>query len=262
MKFDFVQASVESYKFLFNSFEELARLAWFPLLIKFTFLAGVILSGLHGDHLRQGLVLLPTYVVEGWFLACVVRLAVLGDRYPASLTGDARHDQAFIAQRQLQIKIAVATYVLIKLVSAAFLGVSMIYFISPESGDPAEALHGPLYFLFIALFIFVIWAFRYTWLYVPAAIGLPFRDFLSVFKGFRGSFQLLATWMICFAPLFIILMLLSDIVSSAFPGAKLADGPVVFVLVFSLMQSSFELLVAGVSSIAVAVGITRFREGI
>jgi hypothetical protein len=266
MKFDFVQAAVQSYRFVFGSFRELARLALVPLLIKYVFFVGIILTGLHGEYLRQGLVLLPTYFAEGWFLACAVRLAILKDSYPASLTGDVKHDQAFIAERQFSIKIAVVTYVLIKIVSAAFVGLSMKYYALPEEGAEAattmSTTQGYYFFAFVALFIFLIWAFRYAWLYVPAAIGMPFKHFLSILKGFNGSFLLLGTWMICFAPVFIVLVLFSDILSIAFPDATLDGGPTIFILLFGAVQSCFELLIAAISSIAVAYGVTQVKERI
>jgi hypothetical protein len=256
MKFDFVDCSVKAYQFIARDYLTILALAWIPLAIKFFSFLVIVFLGLSEDFLKQGLLLIPSNFVEGWFLASLIRLAVLGERYPESLSGDARQDQFMMMQRGTSMKISIIAYVLIKLVSAALVGTTMGDYFS-SIGEDGQDQSVPSYLLLVMLVLMfaMLWSFRYLWLYIPPVLGLSSRAFLKQLGGMMGSFRLMAVWTLCFAPAFVVIIVLSDLLDRGFPETTLADGSLLYIVLYSALQNATELFVSAVTSIALAYAV-------
>ena len=263
MKIDFIDAAVKSYVFIASAFSRLLRLVWIPVLIKFCCFLAVVFLGLSNAYLRQGLVFLPSYFVEGWFVAYAMRLAVLGESYQSLLTGDVKHDEALLRRRALHMKVTMIIYVLTRLISAMMAGLFLTYYgLSPDGTLNMQAAPLPAYgFIFVlGCLAGTIWAFRYLWLYVPPALGIGVRAFLRRLGGFMASFHLIAIWMICLAPVYLVLILISDVIYMIFPGGSIETGPLLFVILSGGLQSLIEIVMATVTSVAMAYAVMQMMQ--
>ena len=265
--FDFIDVTNRGYHFMWKKRQEIVRLMLVPAAIKFVLFIAIVFLGFQDNYLRQGLVLLPGYFAEGWFLASVVRLAVLGEHWPRALTGDRQDDMTLIESRKHAMTVSILIYALIKIVSAVIVGSAMLSYDSQgEEATQAVPLGGMLDFYLVALagFMILIWAFRYMWVYIPPALGYGVKDFLMTIRGFKSSFQLMGVWIISFSPVFIVLMVVTDTLETVFPTATLTSEHAPFVILFAGFQTAIELFVSGVTSAAVAYAVVdsmRKKQG-
>ncbi len=123
--FDFIESAVDGYRFLWRDRAELLRVALLPLIVKFVSYLAIVFMELDENYLRQGLVLVPSYFAEGWFVAYAMRLALLRETWYSYLTGDAVVDQCYTLMRKRLMHISVGIYVLMKLLSAMVVGLAM-----------------------------------------------------------------------------------------------------------------------------------------
>ena len=70
----------------------LGKLAFFPFLIKLACVIGVYVLGLESNILRQGLILFPAYLAEGWMLAQFLRTLLKDERWPVFVPEQAGQD--------------------------------------------------------------------------------------------------------------------------------------------------------------------------
>jgi len=89
-KFDFNMMDAAGYGFyrVWTERHYLLKLATIPLLIKFACMITVMVLGIQGNILRQGLVLFPGVLAEGWVLAQFLRTLLKGERWPTILPPD------------------------------------------------------------------------------------------------------------------------------------------------------------------------------
>src|SRR5690606_1781751 len=164
--FDFIDSAVKGYKFVWAERGYIARLALPLLVIKFASFIFISSTGLEGNVLRQGLVYLPSYFVEGWLLAQLIRLSLFGERWPVPVT-EASKD--FVLGRSRAVQAGMAVYVMIQMFMTLTLG--LIAQNAPAESQRAD-LPEPTFGTFVAGIIalaVIIWAFRLLWLYIPAA---------------------------------------------------------------------------------------------
>ena len=265
-KFDFIEAAASGYKAAWAGRHTLMALGWPVLIVKIICFMAVILLGLQDNYLRQGLIFLPGYCLEGWFIALALRYVLLGELWPDALSGDAARDQAWMQVRQIGLRSSMIVYVLIKLASAVVIAAlfdanQMVEQAQQQGGIlPVEAAGGSaliMSFGMIIAMLFGFWAFRYVWLYVPLALGYQMRGFLARIGGFLASFRLLGMWMISFTPIFIVMIVLFDGLNTVMPGASIEEGPLAYQLAFAVIQSGVDLLVTLMSTLACGFAVQQ-----
>jgi hypothetical protein len=244
--FDFVDSAAQGYQFVWDKRQMLVRLSFLPLMVKLGSFAAVILLGLEGNFLRQGLFLIPSYFAEGWLVCMVVRHALLPGR---EAEGPA-YVKAIIAP--------MIVYVLIQLIMSLLSALAL----TGQAQAPAEAPPptGEAFVAALLMLVFTVWAFRLIWLYIPVVLGYSVKDFLARVKGFQTSFYMIGTWLLCFVPFGLFLVIMSQLVLAVFP----AQGEVLslpYMVVMAAIQAAVEMLVALVSSLAMAYGIRSIYEG-
>lgn len=273
--FDFIDASIRGYKSVWDNRIVLARIAALPFFIKIGSFAVVLLMGLEMNFLRQGLVLLPSYFAEGFLVAYVIRVTISGQ----DIMGDVRAARPFARD----LMAATITYVLIKLTLAFVAGMTFLQSgaaalggasddgavsegVSAESLSDASATASTIpeaspgmFFLMLGTLVFMIWAFRLMWLYVPIAMGRSAGAFLNRAPQYSLSFTMIGTWLLCFVPMGIVLMLIYEVLASALGHSLEAPSALLPVLLLPV-QSSIEIVIALVSSVAMAYGIQQIFD--
>ncbi|MEM7618815.1 MAG: hypothetical protein AAF244_05495 [Pseudomonadota bacterium] len=255
-RFDFVEASASGYRFLMHHHADIGRIAMVPLSIKLTSFLIITALDLDENYLRQGLLLIPSYFAEGWLVAQLIRLAIYKEQWPVVLSGDQKKDLQKLSVRFRSIMSATIVYVLIKLALAVISGLVMHGEVMhgaerPEAMEPTSGA-----FLFAMIFVlFVVWAFRFIWLYVPVALDLPMKMFLKRIRAYQTSIYMMGTWLLCFVPLAIIFIMISEFFLNIFPPLENGDNSEIYKYAMVSFQAVLELMITIVSSIGMAHGI-------
>ncbi len=262
--FDFVEAAAKGYKFLWDERRTIVRLGLPPALVKFVCLISITSFDLSQNFLRQGLVLLPSYFAEGWLLAHLIRLALYDERpFLLQSPKDGKRDETLRRERPRAILSCIAVYVLIKLI-VSFLSGLVLTGEAQEirEGIIKEAPEPTLQTFLIGMtgLALTIWLFRLIWLYIPAAMGYPIAAFMRKIRGYITSVYMLGTWLICFLPVLLVLMVCSEILVYVAPGT-LEDPSAVFRFFMTGAQVFIELVIAIVSSVGMAYGIRSILYG-
>ena len=253
--FDFVEAGMRGYATVWENRQAIARHAAMPVLIKIGSVAAITYFDLWTNFLRQGLVFLPAYFAEGFLAAYVLRTLLSGE----NLMRDVREIAPTAAR---DIAAATIVYVLIKLVMSVAAGMALQGIITPEGEMKAVESAAPSLqaFLFgMAVIVFVIWAFRLLWLYVPVALGISVRRFMSKTRAYGTSFYMIGCWLVCFVPFYIVLLFIGEMLYGLFPVTDGKPSSAAILLVGS-MQAVFELVTILIASVGMAYGVKEIME--
>lgn len=257
--FNFIDTAVKGYRFLMIEHELVGRMAIIPLAIKMISAILLTMSGMDDAYLRQGLFLLPSYFAEGWLAAQVVRLAILGERWPqAGAAGNAARTRGILA--------GTVIYTLTMLVLSLFNALLMAA-ATPPTPEQAAALAveplQPTVSVFMGLLMILtvmLWCFRLLWLYIPAALDYPALDYLRRCKGYMASVHMAGLWLLCFVPLATLLRMTSEMLFSVFPpvGEQVASMPHRYGL--DVFGSLLEIVLVVVTTAAMAYAVQSYYQ--
>lgn len=246
--FDIIDAAGHGYTKAWQERAYLARLAVVPLLVKFTCLVVILAMGYEDNLLRQGLILIPAFFMEGWLLAHAVRLFSLGERWPFAPTGDPEKDQRLMLERTRGIMGCILMYALLKFVQTGTMALVFHY----GSLEDVQAARGEVRFegalMAIILAAAWIWAFRLAFIYIPLAVNVSVYGYLKMLRGYATSFYLIGTWLLCFVPALLVLSLITGLALS--PFGTMAEVPMAVSFGVTFFQVALDTLIAVVSTIA------------
>lgn len=253
--FDFISAAKQGYLTTWENRESLARLMVLPILIKLGCLAAIIFLNLDEKVLWHGLILLPSYFAEGFLVSYIICVFYRGDDFG----GDVKQARTYFDD----ITAAMIIYVLIKLALAFLVGMTV-------SALPADSLEqvnnatGPepslkTFMVGSSVLAFLIWSFRFMWLYVPVAMGIPLSKFLVRIQSFSSSFPMLGCWLACFIPSAFFMMIASKFLLMGFPIVEGANNQL-SILIISSFQGAAEVVIAVIASIAMTYGFKSLME--
>jgi len=238
-KFDFNMMDAAGYGFyrVWTERHYLLKLATIPLLIKFACMITVMVLGIQGNILRQGLILFPGVLAEGWVLAQFLRTLLKGERWPTILPPDI--DDTLLDKLLLRARgivaatlayglIALATYMTRYL---AFGLISGDFSASDEevarildtAGKPeGKEINSALLFPVIAASVAMFWAFRLMWVYIPFSVLMPIKDYLKALGGMMASVKMIALFFCTMTPVIFCTIMISHLLSNITSG--LGDG--------------------------------------
>lgn len=250
--FDFADCAAQGYRFFWHDRQKIMRLALIPLIIKIVSLGLIFGFDLEKNYLRQGLLLLPSHFAEGWLIARLIRAAVFGEYLEDRLSGNPQSDFVRFEDHIRAILASTIIYVLIKLCLSLCAGIfveqaEQYQAINEQNSDQASAA---AFFVAFTLLALIIWGFRFLWLYIPAALGYSVERFLKRIRGFQSSFAMIATWLLCFVPLVVVLILGLQMISAVFGDTE--DRAYLYAVI--ILQTVVELIAAIIISVALAFG--------
>lgn len=249
-RFNIIEAANEGYRLLWQERRVLTHLALLPVVIKVAIVTGIMSFGMESAYLRQGLFFLPCYFLEGWLAAVAIQLAYRGPML--------RQD-GFFANRDLMA--CVALYVLAQLAANFLAGFTMQARRMAPAEPPAAMADDPtllpVAFLVLAL---TLWAFRFLWLYVPAALGYRLHDFVYTIRRFFFSFYILGFYMLCFIPFALALMLCARGLATVFPDGG-GDLGFIYILMLAFARAVCEICILLVSALGFAWAVRQVMEG-
>ncbi len=244
---DILQATIKAYKITWEERNYLLRLAAIPFLIKlFCFSLAVSYAGQPEDHLRFTLIMLPALIAEGWMLAHFVRLLVFGQRWPFRPTGDMEADLAVLQVRARGILSGMIVFVLANMglgALMAFVGIYIMPYIPEDSAAAASVeIPGNIAFLSFVMVIAMFWGFRLMWLYIPYAVGMNWRDYLTPLRGAMASLHMIALYFLCFTPVFLGIVFLKSILLPLSQSLGGDAGASVFMVLVTVLADTFKVI--------------------
>ena len=253
--FDFIESATKSYSYVWHNRKALIVPSLAVLGIKLLCLMTILGLKMDSNVLRHGLILIPSHFAEGWIIAHTIVQALRTES-----------DKAYLVKglEKLDIQKAVMAsmiiYVLTKIVLSLIIGIP--YAIDPaamtgEKGSNFEG-GGHIGSLIGAslIVLFMAWAFRFLWLYIPPLLNISLEAFLKRIKAIKTSFYMLALWVICFLPLLLIMVICIDIISLPFP--KPPEGELMGMeqkYIVTFINAIFDYVIALITSIGMAYGI-------
>lgn len=252
--FDLVTSVGKAYQLVWAERHYLLRLALVPFLVKIVLFA-IAYSTLsaEGNLWRMSLIMVPAWIVEGWMLAHFVRLILLKQRWPFQPTGDREEDLPVLQTRYRGVMGGAVAFALIQLLIggwfALLLTVVPVDMNMPSTQTdmtPQAALAA------CVLFGLALYAFRFLWLYVPAAAGVNVRVAATrLTQGFMISLRLLAVWLLCAVPTMVVMQILLGVMMMiAGPDNAASVGSVVSVIAKVILDIAKNLLCAATVAIA------------
>lgn len=250
--FDFINAATEGYRFFWRERRTVLRMGVPLFLVKYVSYVLMLAYAPDGNLLRQGLFYLPSYFVEGWLAAQMIRLAAFGERWPVIPTAE---NAGLRRMRALTIQAAIAIYVLTRLFLTAVSGT--VESAAPEAGAEIPQPSMLTFVLALVALAVMLWAFRLLWLHIVAALGEGIVDFLAKARGAMTSVYMIGTWMVCFLPPVTAVALVSEILVGIAGGA--APGFYKFLVIG--LQAAAEIVIVVIVSVAMMHGVRDILYG-
>jgi len=201
--FDIINAIGYGYMKVWDSRAYLARLTIAPIIIKFLCTMAVFSLNMEDNHLRAALILLPAFFAEGWMLSHFIRWQFLGQTWPFKPSGDDDKDMAELDERARGVLSGTISFVLLQMAIAAI----WAYVLSFPMDE--EALQNPgteLRVFSILFFVFMIWGFRYIWVFIAMAVNYGLLDYIKAVSNPRLSFYMIGTWLIAVVPGYMVML--------------------------------------------------------
>lgn len=214
MKIDIVHSALMGFKTVYGERHYLLKLVAIPLFVKLISTIAVYISGIDVLSFYYIIAMLPSYFVEGWFIAQFLRTLLTGERWPMRLSNPPTdNEMRFMFVRARGILSCILCFTLIMMLhggaTVALTNLKEIMELNAET--PPTSGSFPVLLAGIGLMIFSIWAFRTLWLYIPLVILAPLGAFMRDIKGMMTSVYMMAIWVMTVVPIMFVVMLFSTI---------------------------------------------------
>ncbi len=248
--FDIIETSGRAYIKAWEERAYLLKLVLMPFLAKALFFAIVLIMGYEDNVFRQTLVMLPAYFLEGWMIAHIARLIVLGERWPVRLSGKTEQDILYLAARGRAIFAAILLYTLIKMGQNAVMAPIVKH--EEEFAHIAEENEPSLMIFLLAfgMIAFMVWFFKFMFLHLAIAVDIPIRSYLQKLPGIQSSLYLLGAWLTCYIP-----FLLAGIIILKLVSVLLMNYSDFFLLVIFVVHFAVDLIAMCVVTICFSMAL-------
>lgn len=256
--FDIFAATKEGFRYVADNHKLVIRLAAIPILVKFISYVTVLSLGLEENVLRKGLVLFPSYLLEGYLICTLVRLAIF--KHEAMIQPPGADSHEHYRRRAADIQAGAIVYTLLKMLASLIVGVMSEMEIDPPQQEAAAGSSFEVFFGMALFIIFMIWAFRLLWIYIPVTFGYSMRGYLRKVKGFSFSFHIFSVWIMCLLPFAALFLVFSDILMSI-TGHSPDDPSDVLRYILVGFQAAMETVLLIIVSVAIGRGIIQILTG-
>lgn len=266
--FDLIDSAGFGYVRVWNERHYLLKLALIPLLIKF--ITSIAVFVLHADDnlLRSGLIMLPGTLAEGWVLAQFLRTLLMNERWPQQMPQE-RDDKAIshLILRARGIVSATLIFVLIHIVSTVLAWgmlsldqtaqTMMEQEASGQDVNVPDAFKGFMIIPLIAFMLASIWAFRLAYLYIPYAVLMPARVYISRLGGFMTSVRMLGLYLITTIPCTVTVALVANALLSITGTGEGQEMPVVAKFIITFLSTVVDMITAMIATAAMAYALRK-----
>lgn len=246
---DFIDYVGRGYQLIWNERFYFLKLSLIPFIVRALTHGIAHITAIDENPIRLAILMLPSFFVQGWLVAQVVRLIFFQERWPIHLTGNAKHDAAIISGRTRCVLGGMILFALIQFIMAGIAGYAAALQSGIEAqGSPAQSSSPYMLFAGIIMILAVLWAFRLVWLYMPVMIDMRMKRFLSYFSGIKGGAELILLYVLAMVPTLMVFGVVLGVFGGFFPSESSAfEGVQIF------FQICAELIIA-----LIAVAIISF----
>ena len=253
---DFIENSSKGYGFFWSNRGYIFQNAIPVIFVAILFSLISIVTGANMSPLREGIVLLPAYAVEAFFLVNLIRFYVYGEAIyiwgkPIPIPQGANKREKIplpLIPRNISLHAGVAVYLLIKIGATIFLG-----FLMAKVPDEYLYLGEPSLLLAIvslnAIYA-MLWALRLFWLYVPISMGFSISAFMKKISGIENSLYFVGVFFICSVPCWF----LSELSVSLASGILGLHSAAILIVTRIFIESIFYVAVLSILTLAVSAG--------
>lgn len=262
---DILSVVTAAYRYVWAERFYVLRLGMVPFVVACinTILVGVIENDI--SFLRRGLLMLPSILVEAWFVTQFLRTLLAGERWPQPLPNPMpRPIPTAILLRARGLLGAIVVYLLTSLVINAALGSLLTAYPAMVSGaaeDSAVQSSSEGMGIATVMMAVAIVQFRLFFMHIPMVVNIPFRSYLSITHRGMVNIHMMAVWIAVQIPVLVVTFMMipplamvsmgTDMVSyMAFLGAS----------VFSVM-SQMVMAVLGSTAMALLLFPTLVQRG-
>ena len=255
--FHVVDSASHAYDFVWSHKAIIARYAVIPFLVKIGCLALIILMGLSDNHLRQGLLLLPAHFTEGWFTLGIVMLCMKNIQNRSSKIALLPAQTGHLSQQQ-RLHGSIALYVLIQIVFALIVHALTTY--TPLTAQAQGAPTSPKQFvLMLALLAATVWAFRFTLIHIPVAMGYGLRRYIRVFHSYNASLRMIGLTMLCTIPAALVMIIMISFIGNALDVTAMNES--LAALIFGTLQTATQMIVLALTATAMTYAFYPHLSG-
>ena len=230
----------------------LARLSFFPILIKLLNAILIMHFQIPTSSFYYGVAMLPSFMAGGWVIAQFLRTVLTGERWPIKIEGSVEDNMDFLMQRARGLLSCILIFTCI-----AYFQSGLVVLMSPLLTMTEQQAAAGIYkdssvaiLMAFALIGVMIWAFRLIWIHIPAVLLLPVMDFLKQIKGFGSSAYLICVWLICIIPVFGFFSVLARFILGDASSLQTAPALSSFSLIF--LYAAIETIVNVIATVAIA----------
>ena len=254
MKINIAQSAIAGYKTVWGEREYILKLALIPIIIKFVCSMAVFILETDVFTLRFILTMLPSYCADGWLVAHLLRLLLVGERLPMPRIENPSKTQITTQKlRKRAISSAILYSMLIMMVQGG-IAVGAPNLMDILGIDPITQDWNPsiiVFALYTVGFVAMIWSVRFIWLYIPLSINAPLKGFLQDIKSLITSYYIIGIWLLAVVPTLFITVLVPAMFMD--PSSEtLYDVPTLYAFIIVLLRVVGELL----SGVIVVTAIT------
>lgn len=212
-RFDFITAAAQAYEFFWKEKSYLLRMAIPVLFVNVACAFAVLLFVKDGNPLREGIFMMPSHVVEAVYIVCLVRFIAYKEPIfsiwkPVPLPQDfvpiqnAYRGGYSVAQ---SFKSGAIIYVLLCMLDYVF---GYAVYITPVPSDDMmknpDFIGGQIVGMALWMF-FILYLFRFLFLYIPFSLGCSPGVFARVTRGGVNALRMVVCAVLCTVPLFMFL---------------------------------------------------------
>ena len=241
-KLDITLLAGLAYRKTWRERSYLAKMVLLPFLVKLACFSVVVIY-IDRDHTwLTGIAMLPALFFEGWLLSHWARTIMTGThRWPFRPTEDENKDMAELMTRGRGIMLGTLAFVVINYLFYGYQSWIMAVLppeFDPQDPDPRFTIIG------MGVIVSSFLLFRYLWLYIPLSINENLDRLFELVKPLKLTPRLIALWLICSVPSFLVFQLLSGGMQNLGAAAETGSTAQVSFIVLQVATSLIKNLIA------------------
>ncbi|PZQ46212.1 MAG: hypothetical protein DI551_05535 [Micavibrio aeruginosavorus] len=130
-----------------------------------------------------------------------------------------------------------------------FIGRTMAPYVVDTGASEPVTIPADIVMLSFFLIIFMFWGFRLFWLNIPFSLNMSMRDYMRAVRGAMPTLQMIAIWLLCFAPFIMALKIVWELF-----GAPIVAG--MGAGVGNVLNNALSAFVDTLKSLVAVAGIT------
>ena len=254
---DFIENTLQGYRFVWRYRGYLLQNAIAVIFIKTFCLLFIFQSGITANPLREGLFLMPSHVIEGFFLINLLRFCLY--REPIYIWGkpvvlkDTPITGAPMISRAQALKLGVGFYLLVKVVLGLLIGlIAMLVPLDLKPDDPPTPEKAILSLVLLSV---LFWGLRLLWVYIPAALGVPIFEFFRKISGFHSSLYFLGVVILSSGPLLFVYAIMANVIEHILENSRGLGF-----IMNAFLQSFIIVVTLSIQTVAFSLGVSALMS--